>query len=100
MESPTFPGRFRVQAGDGLEVEAEFVVWAALIWAHSDIGKTLGDTDDALRLVLVREVLHGRGWYDQLVTRLAPPTGVWMHWSRLLDGRRAGAWERRPSLRQ
>ena len=46
----------------------------------------LGDTDDAMRLVMVRQLLHGRGWWDQLQTRLQPPGGVWMHWSRLLDG--------------
>jgi hypothetical protein len=44
------------------------------------------DTDDATRLELVRELIGGRGWYDQAVARLNPPHGVWMHWSRLLDG--------------
>ncbi|HZZ36713.1 MAG TPA: hypothetical protein VFE03_13405 [Caulobacteraceae bacterium] len=46
----------------------------------------LGDTDNAMRLVLVRDLLAGRGWYDQLITRLQPPAGAYMHWSRLLDG--------------
>jgi hypothetical protein len=53
--------------------------------AH-DINATLGDTDDAMRLVMVRELLRGRGWYDQQILRLQPPIGVFMHWSRLLDG--------------
>jgi hypothetical protein len=44
------------------------------------------DSDDALRLVLVRELVSGRGWYDQKVLRIEPPDGVWLHWSRLLDG--------------
>jgi hypothetical protein len=44
------------------------------------------DTDDATRLEMVRELLGGRGWYDQLITRIDPPHGLWMHWSRLLDG--------------
>lgn len=39
-----------------------------------------------MRLVLVRDLLAGRGWWDQLVTRLQPPVGVYMHWSRLVDG--------------
>ena len=39
-----------------------------------------------MRLVMVRSLMHGTGWYDQLITRLQPPVGVWMHWSRLLDG--------------
>src|SRR5258708_7559266 len=44
------------------------------------------DTDDATRLELVRELIGGRGWYDQAILRLNPPHGLWMHWSRLLDG--------------
>ncbi len=55
-----------------------------------DLRFALGDTDDAMRLVMVRQLLQGRGWWDQLQTRLQPPTGVWMHWSRLLDGGIAG----------
>jgi hypothetical protein len=47
---------------------------------------TLGDTDDATRLVLVRGLLHGQGWWDQHLMRFQPPVGVYMHWSRLLDG--------------
>jgi len=46
----------------------------------------LGDTDDATRMVMVRELLAGRGWWDQHWLRFQPPTGVYMHWSRLLDG--------------
>ena len=46
----------------------------------------LGDTDDATRLVAMRELAHGRGWWDQLQTRFQPPTGAWSHWSRLIDG--------------
>jgi hypothetical protein len=62
------------------------VVVARLAWRAHDVGVTLGDTDDAMRLVLAREVMHGHGWYDQWVGRLQPPYGVYMHWSRLLDG--------------
>lgn len=49
-----------------------------------------GDTDDAMRIVLMRGLLSGTGWYDQLVTRLQPPQGLQMHWSRLIDGGLAG----------
>ena len=45
-----------------------------------------GDTDDAMRLVLARQLLHGRGWWDQKEMILQPPVGVYLHWSRLLDG--------------
>jgi len=44
------------------------------------------DSDDATRLVLVRDLVSGRGWYDQKILRIQPPDGVWLHWSRLLDG--------------
>jgi len=50
------------------------------------LGVTLGDTDDATRLVLVRGLLNGQGWWDQHMMRFQPPVGVYMHWSRLLDG--------------
>ncbi len=50
------------------------------------LGVSLGDTDDATRMVLVRGLLHGQGWWDQHMMRLQPPVGVYMHWSRLLDG--------------
>jgi hypothetical protein len=52
--------------------------------------KGFGDTDDATRMVMVRALLHGRGWWDQTITRFQPPVGVVMHWSRLLDGALAG----------
>jgi hypothetical protein len=44
------------------------------------------DTDDALRLVLVRELLSGKGWFHGELARLQPPVGLQMHWSRLIDG--------------
>jgi hypothetical protein len=50
------------------------------------LARSLGDTDDAMRLVLVRDLMAGRGWFDQHLMRLQPPVGVYMHWSRLIDG--------------
>lgn len=49
-----------------------------------------GDTDDAVRLVLVRELLSGRPWYHPEILRLQFPAGGMMHWSRLVDGGIAG----------
>ena len=43
------------------------------------------DTDDAMRMVQVRDWLAGQGWYDLRALRLDPPTGTLMHWSRLVD---------------
>jgi hypothetical protein len=66
-------------------------VWAMMAWTHGDVSRTLGDTDDAMRLVRVRELMAGQGWYDQVIARLQPPRGSMMHWSRLLDGALAAA---------
>lgn len=45
----------------------------------------LADPDDALRLVQVRALLAGQGWFDLHQYRVDPPLGVIMHWSRLVD---------------
>ncbi len=42
-------------------------------------------TDDAMRLVEVRDLLAGQGWFDTTQYRLDPPAGVVTHWSRLVD---------------
>lgn len=46
--------------------------------------------DDMARLAQARDLLNGQGWFDLLQTRLDPPDGVWMHWSRLVDAPIAG----------
>lgn len=43
------------------------------------------DPDDTLRLVQVRDLLAGQGWFDLHQYRINPPHGVIMHWSRLVD---------------
>ena len=45
----------------------------------------VNDTDDAMRLVQVRDLLYGQGWYDLTQHRLNTPYGASMHWSRLID---------------
>ena len=64
------------------------VIVAAYLGIRDGPGMNLGygDTDDAMRLVLARQLLHGRGWWDQKEMILQPPVGVYLHWSRLLDG--------------
>jgi hypothetical protein len=42
----------------------------------------LGDTDDNMRIMQVRALLQGQGWYDLTQHRLA---GSNIHWSRLVD---------------
>src|SRR3982751_1071839 len=45
----------------------------------------LGDTDDNMRIMQVRGLLHGQGWYDLRQHHLNPPVGFNIHWSRLVD---------------
>ena len=46
---------------------------------------TFFDTDDAMRMVQVRDWLAGQSWFDLTAHRLDPPAGVFMHWSRVVD---------------
>lgn len=45
----------------------------------------LPDADDTLRMVQVRDLLAGQGWWDLHQYRIDPPGGILMHWSRLVD---------------
>jgi hypothetical protein len=48
------------------------------------------DTDDAMHMVQLRDWLAGQNWFDLTAHRLAPPQGVDMHWSRILEVAMAG----------
>ncbi len=45
----------------------------------------VNDTDDAMRLVTVRDLLAGQGWWDHIQHRLDAPWGAEIHWSHLID---------------
>ncbi len=46
----------------------------------------LGDTDDAMRMAQVRDLLAGQSWWDLTQYRVNPAGGgVLMHWSRIVD---------------
>ena len=66
-------------------------VFLILIWAVAVFSLGLGSglnslsTDDAMRLVEVRDFLAGQNWFDLTQYRLNPPDGVETHWSRLID---------------
>lgn len=53
--------------------------WPQIQWL------VLTDTDDNMRLMQVRALLNGQGWYDLRQYRLNPPAGFDMHWSRIVD---------------
>ena len=53
--------------------------WSAIRWF------ALGDTDDNMRIMQVRALLHGQDWFDLRQYRLNAPFGANIHWSRLVD---------------
>ncbi len=55
------------------------VRWGAIHWF------ALGDTDDNMRMMQVRALLAGQGWYDMTQYRLSAPQGFNIHWSRIVD---------------
>ena len=66
-----------------------FVLMAAGLIAKAifNTGKVplLNDTDDAMRLVTVRDLLAGQNWLDHTQYRLNTPFGADIHWSHLVD---------------
>lgn len=79
LRSDERPTRFILLAW--LAVSALMILIA---WPKIAQGRFPG-SDDSLRLVQVRDLLAGQGWYDLHQYRIAPPDGVLMHWSRLVD---------------
>ena len=44
-----------------------------------------GDSDDAMRLIQVREFLNTGNWFDATILQVGAPDALVSHWSRLLD---------------
>lgn len=79
----------RLHGGGGL---APPVLVAWLVAAYAGVAPYLFQggapqlwTDDAMRLVQVRDLLAGQSWFDLRQYRLGPQGGIEMHWSRLVD---------------
>ncbi|MDE2243165.1 MAG: hypothetical protein KGK01_12205 [Bradyrhizobium sp.] len=53
------------------------------LWIRTNVFDAMS-TDDVMRLVEVRDLINGQGWFDLWQYRLDPP-GVLMHWSRIID---------------
>lgn len=49
------------------------------------LGAATGDNDSMLRLVEIRDLIGGQGWFDLHQYRMGPQGGFVMHWSRLVD---------------
>jgi hypothetical protein len=60
------------------------IVVSRLLGADGPL-QLFADTDDAMRMVVVRDLLAGQGWQDVVQTRLNSPFGAEIHWSRLVD---------------
>lgn len=56
-----------------------FASWDQIRWFG------LGDTDDNMRIMQVRALLHGQGWYNLRDYHMNPPFGANIHWSRIVD---------------
>ncbi len=78
------------------EVSTHWLRWTLLAWGvivgwflwdrwGGINALALSDTDDNMRLMQVRGLLAGQGWYDLRQYRLSPPDGLDIHWSRLVD---------------
>jgi hypothetical protein len=79
------------------ELDRHWLSWAMIVWLAVCVyflivrqgniqWLSLGDTDDNMRLMQVRALLHGQGWYDLTNYRLDPALGGYnIHWSRLVD---------------
>jgi hypothetical protein len=62
-----------------------FCAWFVYSKWGSIVTFNLGDTDDNMRMMQVRGLLHGQGWFDLRQYRLNPPYGANIHWTRLVD---------------
>lgn len=79
------------------ELDRHWLNWALIVWLavcvwfvvtrqNNIYWLALGDTDDNMRLMQVRALLAGQGWYDLTNYRLDPALGGYnIHWSRLVD---------------
>lgn len=73
-------------------VRIALLVWAAMsliaiaVQWHAIGALDLSDTDDAMRMAQVRDLIAGQGWWDPTQYRVNPAGGgVLMHWSRIVD---------------
>ncbi|MBX9711823.1 MAG: hypothetical protein K2X60_12385 [Xanthobacteraceae bacterium] len=88
-DSPASSGSTQMEKSASRPLVMIAVVWAAAVAALAlpALGGGFFDamsTDDAMRLVEVRDLIAGQGWFDLTQHRLDPP-GASMHWSRVID---------------
>ncbi len=80
---PIFPKK------TGQQILCVWLIAAAGLLLKSVVMGTLGeigtDSDDIMRLVQLRDLYQGQGWYDMHQYRMGPDGGTLMHWSRIVD---------------
>ncbi len=64
------------------------IVLQLLVQSWSGTAHAFADSDDAMRLVQLRDWISGQGWFDLSQPRIAG--GYETHWSRLIDAGLAG----------
>jgi len=86
----------RLATGKGSQVGPDWRLFLVLLplalafvglrtWLAGPTAPLFTDTDDAMRLVMVRDLLAGQNWFDHVQHNLNTPYGAQMHWSRLVD---------------
>lgn len=86
--SKSQPGGLRATLRTDLLAALAVVAFAILLGASDGFSRlwdAQGDNDSLLRLVEVRDLLAGQGWFDPFQYRMGPEGGFAMHWSRLVD---------------
>lgn len=73
-----------------VDLAIAFLVAAMVLVFHATTGfpglaDNGGDNDSMLRLVQIRALLDGQGWYDLQQYRMGLEGGFPLHWSRLVD---------------
>lgn len=66
-------------------VYSAVVIAGLLLLNYGALDYVGADNDDAMRLVEVRDLLGGQGWFDMVQYRLGLDGGTLMHWSRFID---------------
>jgi hypothetical protein len=70
---------------------AWIVGWAAAAailivgYGAAALSQDFSEPDNAMRLVRMRDMLGGQGWFDSIQQRLNAPDGTPMHWAQWID---------------
>ncbi len=76
----------------------KLVLWTLAFqfaWSWRSIADIVGEgrlpgPDDFMRLIQVRGLIDGQGWFETIAPRMLPPASADIHWSRLVDAPLAG----------